>query len=72
MVLEEHGRLGGLGGAIAEWLSERRGPRARLMRLGTPDRFLSGGGSTESARESLGLTPEALAARIREALGAAT
>lgn len=66
--LEEHSILGGLGGAVAEWASDRSGPAARLVRFGTRDEFLHLTCEQDEAREHFGLTPTALAARLREAL----
>jgi len=66
--IEEHSRLGGLGGAVAEWLSEQPAARARLLRFGTADRFLHEAGSQEHARKQYGLTTETLVDSIRTAL----
>jgi transketolase len=67
--VEEHATAGGAGGAIAEWLAERGGARARLLRFGTADRFLHEAGSQAHARGVFGLTAEAIAAKIEDALG---
>jgi transketolase len=66
-VLEEHGLIGGLGSAVAEWLADHHNNKIRLLRFGTPDRFMETIGSQEYARALFGLTPEHLAT----ALGAA-
>lgn len=66
--LEEHSILGGLGGSIAEWLSDQRAPRGRLVRFGTPDEFLHETSEQEHARERFGLTAPAIAVRIRAVL----
>jgi transketolase len=66
--VEEHSVLGGLGGSVAEWLSEQDKPLARLVRIGTPDAFLHRNGEQEHARAILGLTPEAMAQRLQERL----
>jgi transketolase len=67
-VAEEHGLIGGLGSAVAEWLAPRwPRPAARFLSFGTPDAFLCEGGSQEYARARLGLTPKAIAARVRDA-----
>lgn len=66
--LEEHSVLGGLGGAIAEWLADHPGFRARLVRLGTPDAFLHRTCEQDGAREQFGLTPAEIAGRVRHAL----
>jgi transketolase len=66
--LEEHSILGGLGGAVAEWLADQNQPKARLIRCGTPDEFLHLTCEQEEAREHFGLTPVALSHRLRDAL----
>lgn len=65
VTLEEHSLLGGLGGAVAEWLADRPPMRARLLRIGTPDRFLHEGGSQAYARQQFGLDVPGLVERIR-------
>lgn len=72
VTLEEHSVLGGLGGSVAEWLADqpRASVRARLMRCGTRDEFLHLTCERESARSHFGLTSEAIAARVRQALSA--
>jgi transketolase len=70
--VEEHSVLGGLGGAVAEWLCEQRGLRARLVRIGTADSFLHAGGSEEFARRQFGLDVESIAQRILRAWRAAS
>lgn len=66
--VEEHSVLGGLGGAVAEWLSEQDRPPARLLRLGSPDAFLHETCDQAEARERFGLTPAGLAERVRKGL----
>jgi len=63
-VVEEHSRLGGLGGSIAEWLAEQDGARARLITFGTDDAFMHEVGSQEYARRRFGLTAENIAAKV--------
>jgi transketolase len=69
--VEEHSVLGGLGGGIAEWLSDRPGQRARFRRIGTADTFLHDAGEQEYAREYFGLTPEHIAEKTRQLYQAA-
>jgi transketolase len=64
LVVEEHSVLGGLGGAVAEWMADQGGVRARLLRFGTPDRYLHEAGDQEYARQVFGLTAEAIATRL--------
>lgn len=66
VTIEEHSRLGGLGGAVAEWKADHPEAGARLLRLGTPDAFLHHSGEQEHARELAGLTVEALTDAIRD------
>jgi transketolase len=63
--IEEHSVLGGLGGSVAEWLSDRPPQKARLLRIGTPDTFLHEAGEQEYAREVFGLTGKQIAEKIR-------
>ncbi len=69
VTLEEHSVIGGLGGAVAEWLSDQSPQPARLLRIGTPDRFFHEPGGQNYARQRLGLDADAIARRILEALG---
>ena len=62
--VEGHSVLGGLGGSVAEWLSEQRAPRARLLRFGTRDEFLHETCEQESARRIFGLTAENISSEI--------
>jgi len=59
--IEEHSRLGGLGGSIAEWLAAQDAPRARLVQFGTDDVFMHEIGVTNYARAKFGLTAENIA-----------
>ena len=65
---EEHSVLGGLGGAVAEWLADHPASKAKLLRFGTPDEFLHETAEQEHAREKFGLTPEPICQRIQKAL----
>jgi transketolase len=62
ITVEEHSVIGGLGGAVAELLAEKREVHAPLLRLGLPSAFLPMAGSQEYLREQLGLTPARIAA----------
>ena len=64
VTLEEHSVIGGLGGAVAEWLSDQAPGPARLLRIGTPDCFWHETGGQECARQQLGLDAETIACRI--------
>lgn len=69
-VVEEHGRIGGLGGAIAEWVAAQEAPRGKLLSFGTDDAFMHEIGSTQYARAKFGLTAENIAAQVAAKLGA--
>lgn len=69
--LEEHSLIGGAGAAVAEWLVDRERPApARLLRLGTPDRFPHNGADQGSLRAQCGLTAVEIAAKLEAGLGA--
>ncbi len=67
VTIEEHSRLGGLGGAVAEWLVDSPSQKARLIRIGTPDSFLHEAGEQDYARERFGLTAEAIVKQVMTA-----
>lgn len=66
--VEEHSRIGGLGGAVAEWMSDQPRRNTRLLRFGTADRFLDEVGSQRYGRRRHGLTKERIADGIALAL----
>jgi len=67
-VVEEHGRIGGLGGAIAEWRCGRIDQLAPMVGFGAADTFLHEIGSQTYARGRYGLTGAVIAATLRERL----
>lgn len=69
--VEEHSRIGGLGGAVAEWLAAQEpAQRGRMLSFAVADSFLHEVGSQDYARRRFGLTGEAIAARTLRALSA--
>jgi transketolase len=60
VTIEEHSVLGGLGGSVAEWLSDHPNSKARLLRVGSSDTFLYKAGEQDYAREYFGLNTEAI------------
>ena len=62
--IEEHSLIGGLGSAVAEWAVDQGPFAARLLRLGTADRFLHESTEQAAAREQFGLTALAIARRV--------
>jgi transketolase len=68
VTVEEHSRVGGAGGAIAEWLAARGNNRGRLLAIGTEDAFFHEAGSQDHARSKLGLTAESIAGAVSRTL----
>jgi 1-deoxy-D-xylulose-5-phosphate synthase len=69
VTVEDHFLSGGFGSAVLEFAAELPGPRARVMRLGIPDRFLPHAGRRRQL-EWAGLTAEKIAERVAAAVGA--
>ncbi|HEX5126611.1 MAG TPA: transketolase C-terminal domain-containing protein [Rhodocyclaceae bacterium] len=67
--IEEHGLIGGLGSAVAEWRARTHAP-IRQIAFGTPDEFMHEVGSQEYARRKYGLTADDMAAVVIDALRA--
>lgn len=65
--IEEHGLIGGLGGAIAEWRSRGNHGIQHVM-LGTPDEFMHEVGTTEYARNKYGLKNVSIVKTIQKEL----
>jgi len=61
--VEEHGLIGGLSSAIAEWHIQQSHTIPQLN-LGTPDEFMHEVGSQEYARQKYGLTSDAIVQRV--------
>ncbi len=68
VTVEEHSIIGGLGGAVAECLSELSGPKATLIRIGLRDEFSCEVGDQNYLRAFYGLSAEAIAKKARGAL----
>lgn len=68
VTVEEHTTLGGLGGAVAEVVSEMKGNRARVYRLGLQDEYTSVVGSHEYLCEYYGLSGIKIADTILDLL----
>lgn len=67
--VEEHTVIGGLGSAVADALIDGMDGRApRMRRIGLPDVFAKDYGSQDHLMDMYGLSPEAIAAKLREAL----
>ena len=73
VTIEENVLQGGFGSAVLEHLEDAYGEagqeRARVMRIGLPDRYVTHG-KPALLREEVGLTGPAVAERVRVAIGA--
>jgi len=68
VTVEENVLAGGFGSAVVEHLSDHDlAGEARVMRFGLPDRYVTHG-EPALLREEVGLTPEAVAERVAEAV----
>lgn len=68
VTVEEHGLIGGLGGAVAEWRAQQQVQVPQLS-LGTPDQFMHEIGSQKYAQVKYGLEASQIAARVMSCLG---
>jgi transketolase len=66
MTIEDHSVLGGLGGAVAESLSERY--PVPIIRLGIPDVYAGSSRNADSYLKEYGLTPARIADRAEKAV----
>ena len=67
-VVEEHGRIGGLAGSIAEWRVRQTGMNTTMISFGADDVFMHEIGSQDYARRRYGLDGKHMAERIRSVL----
>jgi 1-deoxy-D-xylulose-5-phosphate synthase len=68
VTVEENVLSGGFGSAVVEFLADRDlAGRARVLRFGLPDRYVTHG-KPALLRDEVGLTPEAVAKRVAEAV----
>jgi transketolase len=63
-VVEEHNKIGGLGGSIAEWLALQVSTKGRMISFGVDDEFMHEVGSQNYARKKYGLTSENIALKV--------
>lgn len=68
VTIEEHSLIGGLGGAVAEWMADRPRKTARLLRIGTPDEFIHLASNQQYARSMYGLTGKRIAEKTMNIL----
>lgn len=67
-VIEEHSLIGGLGGAVAEWLMTQNEMKSIFIKFGVNDEFMHEVGSQQYAREKFGLTAKNIAEKITQIL----
>lgn len=68
VTLEDHSLVGGFGAACLEALNDLEAVRARLVRIGVPDRFVEHMDSPGAQHAALGMDGAGIARRIREEL----
>ena len=71
ITVEEHGKIGGFGSAVAEWLSSESRATAKLLTLGTPDKFLLYTGNQKEAQKMCRLDKSGLLKQIVDFIGPA-
>jgi 1-deoxy-D-xylulose-5-phosphate synthase len=69
VTIEDHYLTGGFGSAVLEFAAERGGTKARIVRLGAPDRFVPHA-TRRRQLEMLGLTAPQIAERVEQELAA--
>lgn len=69
VVVEEHAFTAGAGSAVLEWGYTQRVDLNKVLIVAGPDRFLSGCGEQEEAREMLGMDAHAITHQVLERLG---
>ena len=68
VTVEENVLAGGFGSGVLEFLADRAlAGRARVLRFGLPDRYVTHG-KPALLREEVGLTPAAVAERVADAV----
>ena len=68
VTIEEHNITGGFGSAITEWYVDHSTYFVHLLRIGTPDQFITHVPNQQAAREKYQLTPEAISTKITKFL----
>lgn len=68
LTLEEESIIGGLGGAVAEYLSEHRELACRFKRLGVPDTYGTGTGRQAWLHTQYGIDADSVAKSVKEIL----
>lgn len=69
VLAEEHSRIGGLAGAVAEWAIAHANRLPKILTFGVPDSFPHFVGTQEYFRQCFGLTAENIATEIEKVVG---
>ena len=65
ITLEEHGRIGGLGSTILEWLNDNNlESKITLKRVGTPLEFINELGNQQYTRQKLGIDSKGIVKKV--------
>ncbi len=64
VTLEEHNVVGGFGSAIAEWYVDNMTHYVNLLRIGTPDQFISHVTNQQDARNKYQLSSQQITTKI--------
>lgn len=68
MTVEEENIIGGLGGAVAEYLAEHHGQKCRFKRIGVPDTYGEVFGSHGYLQKLFGIDTDGIARQVKECL----
>ena len=63
--LEEHHKIGGLGSALLEWLSDNNENKIKLKRLGVGDHFIHKLGGQEYVRDGEGINARYIVEHVK-------
>jgi len=66
VTIEEHSIIGGLGGAVAEVLSEKNNANVPLVRIGIPDEFCTQVGNQDCLKEIYSLSVEGIVSSVKK------
>lgn len=69
VVIEEHSKIGGIGSALSEIITDHNIHKPRLLKFGVPDQFIKCAGSQKYARAQVGMSADLLCKQILIELG---
>ena len=68
VIVEEHGKIGGLFSAISEYIAENREIKCQLLSISSEDKFLHLIGDQNIARKSYGITSQKIEEKVKQSL----